>query len=378
MDFIHSQREQFPDLAQEYANLGTLYDKKLWHQLSLSLEEFVSDPKNVRDDNFLKLYENFITTCEARLNQVKLANLAYLVAKTLHDPAVALAFYEKVLVARGRLGTEATMCLEMDVVMIKVKCGDVDVAKDMLNTAKKQLPTIKSSDSVAFSKFYKATSEHKKVVGPPNEFYSAALMYLAYSHIDNLGVDEKVTLATDMALASITGEGIFNFGEVVATPILSSLKGTPNEWLQDLVLALDSGNVNTFNSILEAYKEQYFAQPVLTNKHEVIKEKVSLLSLVNIAFERPPHDRVIPFADIAARAVIPINQVESLLMRAMSLELVKGTLDEVAQDVSVTWVQPRVLGKEQISNLYTQLTDWEARVKTAAATIEDQTVELYE
>ena len=35
-------------------------------------------------------------------------------------------------------------------------------------------------------------------------------------------------------------------------------------------------------------------------------------------------------------------------MKALSLSLVKGSIDEVDQKVHMTWVQPRVLDREQV------------------------------
>jgi hypothetical protein len=52
------------------------------------------------------------------------------------------------------------------------------------------------------------------------------------------------------------------------------------------------------------------------------------------------------------------TQVEWVLMRAMSIGLLKGTIDEVGAAVNVTWVQPRVLDKEQLALLNTQLKTW--------------------
>lgn len=202
-------------------------------------------------------------------------------------------------------------------------------------------------------------------------------MYLAYTSVDDLPEDEKFVLATDMALASITGDDIFNFGEVIATPILAALKGTPNEWLCDLVMVMNKGDIDSFNSIVDANREAYFAQPALSARHEDVKKKIVLLCLMNVVFELPSHERTIPFSVIASRTRIPIDQTEWVLMRAMSLKLIKGTIDEVEQTVNVTWVQPRVLGKEQLSLLVTQLDNWTERVKGALVTMEDQTAELF-
>ncbi len=145
-------------------------------------------------------------------------------------------------------------------------------------------------------------------MGPPQEFYKAALIFLAYTPIEDMPLDQRYVLATDMALASATGENVFNFGEVLATPILATLKNTPNEWMHDLVICLNRGDIDGFN-LLVSSTEAYFAQPVLAARHEEIKKKLVLLCLMNMVFERAPHDRVLAFGDIATRTRIPIDQV---------------------------------------------------------------------
>jgi len=37
-------------------------------------------------------------------------------------------------------------------------------------------------------------------------------------------------------------------------------------------------------------------------------------------------------------------------MKALSLELVRGSIDQVGQEVTMTWVQPRVLDLTQVTN----------------------------
>jgi len=98
---------------------------------------------------------------------------------------------------------------------------------------------------------------------------------------------------------------------------------------------------------------------------------------MNIVFELPSHERTIAFADIASRTRIPLDQTEWVLMRAMSIGLIKGSIDQVEQTVNVSWVQPRVLDKSQLGLLVTQLENWTDRVKGALVTVEDQTTELF-
>jgi hypothetical protein len=51
------------------------------------------------------------------------------------------------------------------------------------------------------------------------------------------------------SLAAITGEGVFNFGEVVATAAVKALANTPNAWLGQLLEAFNKGDIDAFNTI---------------------------------------------------------------------------------------------------------------------------------
>ena len=52
------------------------------------------------------------------------------------------------------------------------------------------------------------------------------------------------------------------------------------------------------------------------------------------------------------------HQVELLLMKAFSLKVMRGKLDEVNQTAQIQWVQPRVLNKEQTVSLRDRLKQW--------------------
>lgn len=73
----------------------------------------------------------------------------------------------------------------------------------------------KSAETVVHSAYYRLSSEYYKTVGPPDSFYRSALMFLAYTPLEGIPQEERYTLATDISLAALTGEGVFNFGEVV-------------------------------------------------------------------------------------------------------------------------------------------------------------------
>ena len=55
------------------------------------------------------------------------------------------------------------MCLDMDIVFMKLQLGAIDDAKVLLEEGKEKLPKITSSESVVFSKYYRAAAEYRKV-----------------------------------------------------------------------------------------------------------------------------------------------------------------------------------------------------------------------
>lgn len=48
-----------------------------------------------------------------------------------------------------------------------------------------------------------------------------------------------------------------------------------------------------------------------------------------MTFKRPSHNRQLTFAEIAKETKLPINEIELLVMKALSQGLVKGAIDQV-------------------------------------------------
>jgi len=81
-----------------------------------------------------------------------------------------------------------------------------------------------------------------------------------------------------------------------------------------------------------------------------------------MAFTRPANNKQLVFNEIAAKTKLPENEIELLIMRALSLGLVKGSIDQVDKRVYITWVQPRVLDLNQIKMMRTRLDCWSSEV----------------
>jgi len=99
-------------------------------------------------------------------------------------------------------------------------------------------------------------------------------------------------------------------------------------------------------------------------------QKISLAALTEAVFRRPPHDRAMTFTTIAQETRVQQGEIELLVMKALSLGLLRGSIDQVDQVARITWVQPKVLDMKQIDNMRVRLSDWDSNVNQLGHWIE--------
>jgi 26S proteasome regulatory subunit N9 len=227
----------------------------------------------------------------------------------LSSPEAAIALYESVAAGKTKLGKDATTCLSMDVALTLLQLGRLAEAKKLVQ----DFQGFSSEEAIVHSKIYQAQMEYYKYIGAQADFYNAALMFLTYTNLDDLNSTYKHNLAQDMAVAALTGEGIYNFGEVLATPILSHLENSSLSWLQPLVISVNKGSVDECRMFLQNAR-QFLGTgnkqlQVLVEKQNEVMEKTSLLALVNLAFQRSSQERQIALADIEKCCQVTSSQV---------------------------------------------------------------------
>eukprot|EP00730_Choanoeca_flexa_P019610 TRINITY_DN9589_c0_g1_i1.p2 TRINITY_DN9589_c0_g1~~TRINITY_DN9589_c0_g1_i1.p2 ORF type:complete len:101 (+),score=37.62 TRINITY_DN9589_c0_g1_i1:539-841(+) len=94
-------------------------------------------------------------------------------------------------------------------------------------------------------------------------------------------------------------------------------------------------------------------------------------------FKSPPHKRDLSFERVAEAAQVSLDQVEHLVMRALALGLVRGTLDQVGQVAKLNWVQPRVLDLAQIATMAQRFGEWCKTVDNTSAAMANQAPQLF-
>ncbi|KAI9110552.1 hypothetical protein K1719_018418 [Acacia pycnantha] len=85
------------------------------------------------------------------------------------------------------------------------------------------------------------------------EVYKSALLYLAYTSVESLSDSFKLDLAFDLCLSALLGDNIYNFGELLAHPIINSLLGTKVEWLYYILQAFNSGDLVRYQELCRVH-----------------------------------------------------------------------------------------------------------------------------
>jgi len=180
-----------------------------------------------------------------------------------------------------------------------------------------------------------------------------------------------------LCVASLVGENVYSFGELLSQPLLDALRETDRKWIIEIVQAFNAGDIRAYERLQNTYKDQLNAESVLLQSVRLLTEKISVLALMELVFQRPSENRSIPFSVIAEHTKLSKDEVELLVMKGLSLKLIKGAIDQVDEVATFTWVQPRVLDINQIASLKTRLGDWQIKVKETLIDVEGQASELF-
>ncbi|KAH7668763.1 26S proteasome regulatory subunit N9 protein [Dioscorea alata] len=380
LQYLETQRNARPELAEWYSALADLYQRKLWHQLTLKLEQFVALAVVQAGDALIQLYNDFITDFETKINLLKLAHFAVIVSRQYSDKQVAISYLEGVIeklqATKEMRIEEPILYVKMQIAVFKLEQGNQKECKKLLEDGKATLDSMTDVDPSVHASFYWISSQYHKSRQEFAEFYKHTLLYLAYTTVESLSDSFKLDLAFDLSLSALLGDNIYNFGELLAHPIINSLLGSKVEWLYHILQAFNTGDLVRYQELCHAHNAALNAQPALVANEKKLLEKINILCLMEIIFSRPSEDRTIPLSVIAERTKLSIEDVEYLLMKSLSVHLIEGIIDQVESTVYVSWVQPRVLGIPQIKSLRDRLDVWLGKVHSALLSVEAETPDL--
>ncbi|KAI0836820.1 hypothetical protein F5Y06DRAFT_272389 [Hypoxylon sp. FL0890] len=364
-DFLADQRDETPDELQHLViQFENYWERKLWHQLTDALIEFFANP--LSEKQRLKFYKVFILKFADKINQLKLVDLGLKAATQCRDDQERLTFLTDLAKkVDNENSQDAFVYATTAVARVQLDLRDLESSRKNLDKAERILDSFDSVETKVHAAFYQVNADYYKAKADFASYYRNALLYLACIDLSSLSPDERKARAYDLGIAALVSDSIYNFGELLQHPILAALTGDV-AWLQELLLAFNRGDLAAYD-VLSGHIS---SNPLLKEHLEDIRQKIYLAALTESVFRRPPHQRAMSFDTISADTKVRKDEIEHLVMKALSLGLVRGTIDEVDELVNFTWVQPRILDMAQIASMSQRLGEWGENVNKLGNWIE--------
>ncbi|XP_063710981.1 26S proteasome non-ATPase regulatory subunit 13-like [Symsagittifera roscoffensis] len=367
-EVLNQLKPQYPSLEAQINEMIDLYNKKLWHPLTKELENFVHKPEFNEGTSLLTLKDSLLRDIHTRINPFSLVNISLRVLKQESDLSQILAYVEQMKTLPNVKHAESALLLcDVAIADLKLTLDQQQEAKKMIEELQDKFDALDGVGPV-HKKFYELSSRYYQMQANHALYYREALRYLGCIDVNkDLTESERHTKAVCLGLAAILGEGVYNFGELLAHEILNALSGTEQEWVNELLFAFNSGDIAKYESL----KSYWSTIPDLVAAEMALRQKVSLLCLMEMAFKMPANNRNLKFEEIASAIKIKFDDVELLVMKALSLGLIRGCIDQVDEIVHVTWVSPRVLSRDQLATMSKKLVDWQGDINRVEHLVQD-------
>eukprot|EP01063_Lacrimia_lanifica_P024048 TRINITY_DN32018_c0_g1_i1.p1 TRINITY_DN32018_c0_g1~~TRINITY_DN32018_c0_g1_i1.p1 ORF type:complete len:388 (+),score=210.68 TRINITY_DN32018_c0_g1_i1:88-1251(+) len=382
LTFMDGLAAKLPAVAEDCKTLGSLFEKRYWHEMMEALEGIVKKPEWDDAEVLLSLYENFITHFELKVNTFSLARLLLGVSQRQSSAEKALQLLSDVALKMKEGGdVQAYHLLRCGEAIRRVAMGEQQkrVAKDVIEESVGYL-NARDASSVHVdlrAEIYLAEAMVFKLEKDYDAFYPKCLLYIAHVTTANVPVAKQQAIAFDLSVAALLAKKVHNFGELINHPILDTLADSPHAWLAELLRIFNAGNIDAYSGLCDKNKAA-MVEVLGADSAPFLQEKIQLSALLQHLFVTPVSDRTLSFASIQAKCKCDtIDGVEPLLLKALALGLIKGLINEVDQVIEVTWIAARVLGQGEVSELIGHIKGWQRRVNTTLSEAE-ATMAMYE
>lgn len=374
---LDAQRKAHPDLGESLDKIERYANQKLYHQLTDELLQYLTLPpftKSAAAGELHDFFEGYIKAFESKFDKIQWVQMLAIICKQ-QTPEKALALIEpfEASVVGHRDAKYMWQALKAEKLIVAGKAGD---AKELLETVGAEIEAAYEVDALIQSHFHKTNALLWKTLQRPQAFYKSSILYLAFTPLASIPVEERSALAFEIGVASLCAEEEFNFSELLQQELLASIEG-PHKWIMDLLQSFGEGKLEMFDDACAKNRANIDATPELKAAEEkVLKPKIRALALMELAFRKPKKQRRLTFDEISQHCKVAMKEVEYLVMKAMCAELVKGKIDEVGQFVMVTWVKPRILDTARIDLMRGRMDVWSEQTALLSKHLEEMTPEL--
>eukprot|EP01084_Bolivina_argentea_P106939 191240_1 len=373
--FVKKQAQKYPQFATYYERFEDLYTRKLYHQLTKALYEFIFNDDAFMDDNMIKLYLNFIKLFETSLNPIELSRLIVRISKQFSNLEDALKFLDQICISgkcKKQGGNDLFIEESISWMIIQCEIGHIYLIGNLIKQCKEIIDRITDllnnkpkyyTQHALYSQYYRICLQYYKTIGSPHKYLDSALKFLTHTTAKDLPQKEQLLFGSDICLAALLSQKCYNFSILLEHELIQILCKTEYNWLYEIIVIFNTGNLKQWKLYCIKYENLLKKHETISNNLSFLEQKIRLMALIELVFQTPAHERLISFATISNKCQLELDEVELVLIRAFSLGLIKGIIDEIDKTVNIIYCVPRSLNNKQINDLENNMQLWIAKIE---------------
>ena len=354
---IQNLSKKYPDFKKLFENIDSSLNQHLWYQLSESLIELSHKPEIQNSNDLIELYSGLVFFIEPTLNPMKYLEYVQNMLNNYKDKMnEALTFVENIENTHKKFKGEEKIFIKIIKGFCYLPLDKMYELEEIVKSTEEDFSSNFEIDSSLYSQYYKLSTLFYEKKQDYDNFYNNAFQYLAYE--TKISNEDKLNLCYKMCSAMLIGEKLYNFAELIEKDFFKLMHGTKYEWISNLILSFNLAKVDQFLSMVEQNKRKIKDNPILKDKMDFLPIKIRIAALLDLIFQKNKTERTLSFDEICKVCMTEEDKIEFIAMKALSLGLIKGYIDQVERKLIVNWIQPKYLDKEKISLMQERFTAW--------------------
>ena len=354
---IQNLSKKYPDFKKLFENIDSSLNQHLWYQLSESLIELSHKPEIQNSNDLIELYNGLVFFIEPTLNPMKYLEYVQNMLNNYKDKMnEALTFVENIENTHKKFKGEEKIFIKIIKGFCYLDLDKMYELEEIIKNTEQDFSGNIEIDSSLYSQYYKLSTLFYEKKQDYDNFYNNAFQYLAYE--TKISNEDKLNLCYKMCSAMLIGEKLYNFAELIEKDFFKLMHGTKYEWISNLILSFNLAKVDQFLSMVEQNKRKIKDNPILKDKMDFLPIKIRIAALLDLIFQKNKTERTLSFDEICKVCMTEEDKIEFIAMKALSLGLIKGYIDQVERKLIVNWIQPKYLDKEKISLMQERFTAW--------------------
>lgn len=209
-------------------------EKKLHHELTLEVQKFVNN-KDVELIDKFRLFYTYLSPLITKLKKTIYAELLYIV--TVDFDTNWTIEYVKESEKNLENDKDAIIIYRCILILKYIKLEDYKNCEAEIENAKNMLQGVIGLNVVAHKFYNYALMCYYKALKKSDLYVKYALLYLAYTPLNDLNDYDRIDIGTYICIHSIISENVYNIGEIIQLPLINVCIKNNEEtnWLYELI-----------------------------------------------------------------------------------------------------------------------------------------------